>query len=42
MTEIEDQFNWNKLAEKGDSYEEIRIGFNALEFHCCEQPNFSN
>lgn len=36
MTEIEDKFNWNKLAEKGDSYEGIRIGLNAVEFHCCE------
>ena len=36
MTEIEDQYSWNKLAEKGDSYEEIRIGLNAVEFHCCE------
>jgi hypothetical protein len=36
MTEIEDKFNWNKLTEKGDSYEEIRISLNALEFHCRE------
>lgn len=36
MTETKTKFNWDKLAEKGDSYDEIRIGFNALEFHCCE------
>jgi hypothetical protein len=31
MTEIEDQYNWNKLAERGDSYEQIRTELNALE-----------
>jgi hypothetical protein len=31
MTEIEDQYNWNKLAEKGVGYEEIRTNLSALE-----------
>lgn len=35
MTEIEDKFDWNKLAEKGDSYEEVRTALDALESSCC-------
>lgn len=31
MTEIEDQYNWNKLAESGNSYDQIRTELNALE-----------
>ena len=31
MTEIENQYNWNKLAEEGDSYDQIRIELDALE-----------
>ncbi|NHJ22497.1 MAG: hypothetical protein EAX91_16240 [Candidatus Lokiarchaeota archaeon] len=31
MTVIEDQYNWNKLAERGSGYEEVRTKLSALE-----------
>ena len=34
MTEIKDKCNWNELAEKGNSYEEIRIALNGLKSYC--------
>ena len=34
MTEIKPKYNWDELAEKGNSYEEIRTALNALETHC--------
>ena len=36
MTEIKDKYNWNKLAEKGNSYEEIRIALDGLKSYCSE------
>jgi len=36
MTEIKDKYNWNKLAEKGNSYEEIRIALDGLKSSCSE------
>lgn len=36
MTEIKPKYNWSELAEKGNSYEEIRIALDSLETHCVE------
>ena len=51
MTETKPKYNWDELAEKGNSYEEIRIALNALKIHCAgltkaeiysENNNFKN
>jgi hypothetical protein len=36
MTEIKDKYNWNELAEKGNSYEEIRIALDGFKSYCSE------
>lgn len=36
MTEIKDKYNWNELAEKGNSYEAIRIALDGLKSYCSE------
>jgi len=34
MTETKPKYNWDEVAEKGNSYEEMRTALNALETYC--------